>query len=77
VKEALVAVNSVLELMDLRAPQADEAIEALIQEREAARKTRDWQTADRIRQELEGMGIELTDTRDGTIWRREWDSNPW
>ena len=77
VEQALAAVNSVLEIIDMEAPKADEAIEALIQKREAARKTRDWQTADRIRQDLKRVGIELTDTRDGTMWRREWDSNPW
>jgi cysteinyl-tRNA synthetase len=69
VKEALGAVNSVLEIMDLNAPQAEESIEVQIQKREAARKAKDWGTSDRIRQELKRMGIELTDTRDGTIWR--------
>ncbi|NTV34544.1 MAG: cysteine--tRNA ligase [Deltaproteobacteria bacterium] len=76
VEEALRVVNSVLEIMDLNAPQADEAIEALIQKRETARKAKDWETSDRIRQELGRMGIEVTDTRDGTIWRRDRDSNP-
>jgi cysteinyl-tRNA synthetase len=76
VEQALAAVNSVLEIIDMEAPKADEAIEALIQKREAARKAKDWETSDRIRQELKRMGIELTDTRDGTMWRREWDSNP-
>jgi cysteinyl-tRNA synthetase len=74
--KALETVNSVLEIMDLSAPHADEATEALIQKREAARKAKDWDTSDRIRQELQGMGIEVTDTRDGTIWRRDRDSNP-
>ena len=76
VEEALRSVNSILEIMDLSAPQADEAIEALIQKRETARKAKDWETSDRIRQELQGMGIEVTDTKDGTIWRRDRDSNP-
>jgi cysteinyl-tRNA synthetase len=71
VKEALATVNSVLEIMDLEAPQAEAAVESLIQTREAARKAKDWETSDRIRQELKGMGIEVTDTRDGTIWRRD------
>jgi cysteinyl-tRNA synthetase len=76
VKEALGAVNSVLEIMDLDAPQVDAAVESLIHKREAARKAKDWETSDRIRQELKSMGIEVTDTRDGTIWRRDRDSNP-
>ena len=76
VTEALAAVNSVLEIMDLSEPQADDAIEALIRNRELARKAKDWEMSDRIRQELKGMGIEVTDTKDGTMWRRDRDSNP-
>jgi cysteinyl-tRNA synthetase len=76
VNDSLGAVNSVLEIIDMEAPQADETIEALIQKREAARKERDWETSDRIRQELKGRGIEVTDTRDGVMWRRDRDSNP-
>jgi cysteinyl-tRNA synthetase len=76
VKEALAAVNSVLEIMDLSAPQADEEVEALIRKREGARMAEDWETADRIRQELKRMGIEVTDTKDGSLWRRDRDSNP-
>lgn len=76
VTEALSAVNSVLEIMDLSEPQADEAIDALIRKREVARKAKEWETSDKIRQELKGMGIEVTDTKDGSMWRRDRDSNP-
>jgi cysteinyl-tRNA synthetase len=67
VEEALRTVNSFLEIMDLKAPQVDEAIDALIHEREAARKAKDWETADRIRQHLKDRGIEVADTPDGTL----------
>ena len=50
-------------------PGEDE-IETMIREREAARATRDFAEADRIRDELRGRGIVLEDAADGTTWRR-------
>jgi len=49
----------------------DADIEALIARREQARTDRDWGEADRIRDELTGLGIVLEDSGDGTQWRRE------
>ena len=43
--------------------------EALIVEREAARAARDFAAADRLRDRLAAMGVEVTDTRSGTSWR--------
>ncbi len=48
----------------------DAEIEALIAERQAARKNRDFATADRIRDELKERGIELLDTREGVKWKK-------
>ena len=45
-------------------------IEALIGERDAAKKARDFATADRIRDELKADGILLEDGPEGTTWRR-------
>ena len=45
-------------------------IEALIQERQDARKARDFARADEIRDQLLEMGIELKDTREGVKWKR-------
>lgn len=47
-----------------------EDIEALIEERQAARKERNFKRADEIRDELLGKGIILEDTREGVKWRR-------
>lgn len=48
----------------------DENIEALIEERQAARKAKDFARADQIRDELAGRGIILEDTREGVKWKR-------
>jgi cysteinyl-tRNA synthetase len=44
-------------------------IEALIEQRNAARRERDFARADAIRDELAARGIELEDTREGTRWK--------
>jgi cysteinyl-tRNA synthetase len=45
-------------------------IEALIAQRTAARKAKNFAEADRIRRELESKGVVLEDKPSGTIWRR-------
>jgi cysteinyl-tRNA synthetase len=45
-------------------------IEALIEERNAAKKMRNFQRADEIRQKLADSGILLEDTKDGAVrWK--------
>ena len=46
------------------------SIEEKIQERDAARKRKDFKKADAIRNELETEGFLLTDTASATLWRR-------
>jgi cysteinyl-tRNA synthetase len=45
-------------------------IESMVTARGNARKQKNWQEADRIRADLEEMGIVLEDTAKGTVWRR-------
>jgi cysteinyl-tRNA synthetase len=48
----------------------DEDVEKLIKEREEARKNKDFEAADKIRDELLEKGIELEDSPDGTVWKK-------
>ena len=48
----------------------DSDIEALIAERQAARKEKNFKRADEIRDELLAKGIVLEDTREGVKWKR-------
>ncbi|WP_323834825.1 cysteine--tRNA ligase [Photorhabdus africana] len=58
-----------------RGIQADDEeiakIEALIKQRNDARKNKDWPLADSARNQLNEMGIELEDGPQGTSWRRK------
>lgn len=45
------------------------AIEAVIAARETLRRGKEYAAADRIRQELMGMGVILEDSKDGPVWR--------
>ncbi|MSO37675.1 MAG: cysteine--tRNA ligase [Acidimicrobiia bacterium] len=48
----------------------DDVIERLIAEREGARVSKDFATADRVRDELAALGVTLEDTPSGTLWHR-------
>ncbi len=48
----------------------DDEIEALIEQRNNARKSKNWAEADRIRDELKAQGIVLEDTAQGVKWHR-------
>jgi len=73
---ALHAIDSVLGVLDLAdtPPRQDDdesvVIEALIQARTDARACRDFSKADRVRDELLAMGIEIKDDPAGTTWTR-------
>jgi cysteinyl-tRNA synthetase len=70
---ALDFIQEVDGLFCILRPQAellDEEISKLMEERQAARKRRDFAEADRIRDLLLSRGIQLEDTRDGVRWKR-------
>jgi cysteinyl-tRNA synthetase len=59
--------SSVMKLRDVGL--SEEEIALLIQEREEARKGKDWERADAVRDELHEKGIVLEDGPAGTVWR--------
>ena len=50
--------------------EGDSAIDELVLRRAQAKKARDFAEADRIREELKAQGVEVTDTKEGAVWRR-------
>jgi cysteinyl-tRNA synthetase len=65
------SIFDVLRAVEKEGGLADDAIDALVAERTAAKKARDFQRADEIRHELTAQGIILEDTRDGVRWKRK------
>ena len=57
-------------IVDKKEEILDADIEALIAERQEARKSKNFARADEIRDELLQKGIELKDTREGVKWKR-------
>jgi len=77
-RDLLRAFDVVLGLKLAEGPPADDGdqweqdpqIDGMLAERQAARDAKDWATADRIRDELVAMKIEIVDTPEGPRWRR-------
>ena len=71
VRKEIIELSDILGLIvEKEEENLDDAIEKLIQERQAARKARDFKRADEIRDELLAQGIILEDTREGVKWKR-------
>jgi cysteinyl-tRNA synthetase len=71
VLDALETFNSVLNVFGKRERALlDSEIQALINERQEARRARNFARADEIRNQLLARGITLEDTRDGVRWKR-------
>lgn len=74
-KAALNTLVMLCDILGINALKKEEVlnadIEALIAERQAARKARNFARADEIRDQLKDMGIVLMDTKDGVKWSRK------
>ncbi|WP_202081221.1 cysteine--tRNA ligase [Caldalkalibacillus salinus] len=70
--ELLLSLSQVLGLELVEEQELlDDEIEQLIEERNQARKERDFARADKIRDDLQAQGILLEDTPQGVRWRRK------
>jgi cysteinyl-tRNA synthetase len=56
---------------EVKKEMLDSEIQALIDERQAARKAKNFARSDEIRNQLTELGIILEDTKDGVRWRRK------
>jgi cysteinyl-tRNA synthetase len=64
-------IFAVLEPTQAEGGLSDARVEELIQERNAAKKARNFGRSDQIRQELMDAGVVLEDTKEGTRWKRK------
>lgn len=72
VLEKFVTLAQVLRLLGSeQSEDLDTTVEALIEQRQEARANKDYAKADEIRDQLDEMGIELMDTREGVQWRKK------
>ena len=70
-KDEIVTLSDICGLIvDKKEEILDSEIEALIDERQAARKEKNFKRADEIRNQLLERGIVLEDTREGVKWKR-------
>ena len=70
-KKKLLTLTDILGLkVEKKEEMLDEEIDALIAERQQARKDKNFARADEIRDELLAKGIVLEDTREGVRWKR-------
>jgi cysteinyl-tRNA synthetase len=63
-------LSSILGFFYKKPDLIEDEIKALIDERENARKNKNWALADKIRDELKKQGIILEDTPNGVRWRK-------
>jgi cysteinyl-tRNA synthetase len=62
-------MDGVLGVMDFREEVFSEEVLKLLRERESLRRAGQWQASDELRGRLLSMGVEVSDTSDGMVWR--------
>jgi cysteinyl-tRNA synthetase len=61
--EAVRQIDAVLKVMDFNPKAENPEVQTLIQERETARKAKNWELADSIRDRLKALGVSLQDKK--------------
>lgn len=69
-KEFFEKIDSVLAVLISAPEDVSDEIQALIEERNQARKNKNFHRSDAIRKQLESQGIILEDTPHGTVWKK-------
>lgn len=70
IEDAVKVVDKYFGLGLLENKDIDDGLKSLIEGREAARKTKNWEESDKLRGELAKKGISVKDTDYGPVWSR-------
>ncbi|MBS3056134.1 MAG: cysteine--tRNA ligase [Candidatus Aenigmarchaeota archaeon] len=70
ITEFMNEIDHVLGILSYEKIEIDDNIKKLIDEREEARKNKDFKKADEIREKLKKLGIALEDSETGVVWKR-------
>ena len=70
VKKLMFEFNTVLGVIEEQETAISDKIQEFIKKREEARKKKDFETADKIRNKLKSQGILLEDTPHGVVWKK-------
>jgi cysteinyl-tRNA synthetase len=69
--ELLASLQTIVQkYQSIQSNSIEEIIKTLIDIREEARNQKNWKVADEIRNELQGIGIEVQDTSTGPVWKK-------
>jgi cysteinyl-tRNA synthetase len=62
--------NGILDVIDFRQEPADPEVARLVEARDRARAAKDFSRADALRDELQSLGVRLSDGPAGTAWKK-------
>jgi cysteinyl-tRNA synthetase len=74
--ETFEKINRTLNLLKLKECPLAPEIDRLIKDREEARRNKDWERADTVRNELAQKGVEIVDTPKGPVWKEIKNTEP-
>lgn len=68
--DLLKRINKILSIIPSKPPETPDTVKELVQEREEARRNKDFARADQLRQQIKNLGYEVEDTAYGPLLRR-------